>query len=137
MFGFGKKKHEDQNKKKSHIDKLMMGAIVGGAVGSVIGMSIAPKKGKETREMLAQKGKDIIQKGQEVSHKVKEQISHASQTTTTIMTEFPELTRNQSTAQSQPAKKPGILGKLFGRKNKSAAFKDDFQKIPNESEWKI
>lgn len=43
---------------------------MGGAVGSVIGMSIAPKSGKETREFLAQKGKDLLEKGKEVSDKL-------------------------------------------------------------------
>ena len=65
MFGFGKKRKE--GKKKSSIDKLIMGAIVGGAVGSVIGMSIAPQKGRETRDYLAQKGKELVHKGQEVT----------------------------------------------------------------------
>ena len=63
MFGFGKKKKEE--KKHSKLDKLIMGAIVGGAVGSVIGMTIAPQKGKETREMISQKSKEIIKKGQD------------------------------------------------------------------------
>lgn len=69
MFGFGKKKTE---KKKSKIDKLIMGAIVGGAVGSVIGMTIAPQKGKETRDLIAQKGKELIQKGHESLDKFSE-----------------------------------------------------------------
>ncbi len=60
MFGFGKKKDKDLGKKKSKLDKLVMGAIVGGAIGSVIGMSIAPKKGAETREFLAQKKKGLL-----------------------------------------------------------------------------
>lgn len=33
-----------------------MGAIIGTAIGSAIGMGLAPKKGKETREMLKEKG---------------------------------------------------------------------------------
>ncbi|GEM_PF-2484920 len=79
MFGFRKKKQQDviadeNQKKKSHIDKLVMGAIIGGAIGSVVGMSIAPKKGKETREYLARRGRDIIDKGKELSGKVNEEI---------------------------------------------------------------
>lgn len=70
MFGFGKKKKQQaqipqkpqlpqKSHKKSALDKIIMGAIVGGAVGSVIGMSIAPNKGKDTRDKLMQTGKDL------------------------------------------------------------------------------
>lgn len=41
-----------KKKKNRLLDKIIMGAIVGGAIGSVLGASIAPKKGKETREEL-------------------------------------------------------------------------------------
>ncbi len=79
MFRFFKKK--SQEGKKSKIDKLIMGAILGGAIGSVVGMSIAPKKGKETREYLNQKGKELFKKGQEVSQKfIVEQQDKISQT---------------------------------------------------------
>lgn len=46
-------------KKKSTLDKIVMGAIIGTAVGSVLGMSLAPKKGEETREMLKDKKEDV------------------------------------------------------------------------------
>lgn len=50
--------NEKDQKEKKHIwDKVMMGAVVGGAIGSVLGASIAPKKGKETREDIAQAAK--------------------------------------------------------------------------------
>lgn len=39
-------------KKKSIIEKVVMGAIIGTAVGSVIGLTVAPKKGEETRQYL-------------------------------------------------------------------------------------
>lgn len=34
------------------IDKLIMTAIIGGAIGSVLGMTLAPKPGKVTRALL-------------------------------------------------------------------------------------
>ena len=37
-------------KKKSRVDKLIKGIIIGGAIGSVVGMTLAPKSGKQTRE---------------------------------------------------------------------------------------
>ena len=38
------------------MDNVIMGAIIGTAIGSAIGMGFAPKKGKDTREMLMDKG---------------------------------------------------------------------------------
>ena len=54
MFGWFKKKEE---KKRSTVDKIVMGAIIGTAVGSVIGLTVAPKEGKETRRFLKRKFK--------------------------------------------------------------------------------
>jgi gas vesicle protein len=49
MFGFKKKKE----KKVGHLDKILMGVVVGGAIGSVLGVSLAPKKGSETRKDIS------------------------------------------------------------------------------------
>lgn len=48
----------DKPKKKSTLDKIVMGAIIGTAVGSAIGVTMAPKKGKETREAIAEHTKE-------------------------------------------------------------------------------
>jgi gas vesicle protein len=48
------------SKNKNSLEKMIMTAIVGAAVGSVIGMSVAPKKGKETRKNILTKVKNII-----------------------------------------------------------------------------
>lgn len=56
---FGKKK-KDKKKKKGMMDKVVMGAIVGGAIGSVVGMTVAPKKGEETRKYLKEQGARFI-----------------------------------------------------------------------------
>jgi len=63
---FGKKK---KKKKKGMMDKVVMGAIVGGAIGSVVGMTVAPKKGEETRKYLKDKGTEVYQKGREATEK--------------------------------------------------------------------
>jgi gas vesicle protein len=56
----GDKPENHPKKQKTRVDKLIMGAIVGVAVGSVVGMAMAPQKGKETRKLIAQKGKEAI-----------------------------------------------------------------------------
>ncbi|MFC1647386.1 YtxH domain-containing protein [Patescibacteria group bacterium] len=64
MF-FRKKKKKEKKKKKGMVDKVVMGAIIGGAIGSVVGMSVAPNKGEETRKYLKEKGKEFIDEHEE------------------------------------------------------------------------
>ena len=76
MFGFGKKKKQAEaqpEKKKTKIDRLVMGAIIGVAVGSVVGMTIAPQKGSETRKMIAEKSREALDKGREIGKKMVEE----------------------------------------------------------------
>ena len=52
---------EDNPKKgKRILDKVLMGAIIGGAIGSVLGVSIAPKKGKDTRAEIKNKVSEVV-----------------------------------------------------------------------------
>ena len=61
----------DEDKKiGKKLDRLIMGIILGGAIGSVLGLTFAPKKGKETREILKQKGQDLLEKGKEVGEQL-------------------------------------------------------------------
>lgn len=128
MFGFGKKKkqqeqpEEGQNalvpvepKKKKGIDKLVMGAIIGVAVGSVVGMAVAPQKGKETRKFISEKGKEALEKGKEVSQKISE--------------------LNQS--KKQQKKISGFLKKFFQKKASKKMLEkpeQSLKKIPQEIE---
>lgn len=48
---------QEKEKHKSPLDKIIMGAIIGTAIGSVLGISLAPKKGEETREQVKEIGK--------------------------------------------------------------------------------
>jgi gas vesicle protein len=63
MFGFNKKKKE---KKQSSLDKVLMGMIVGGAIGSVLGIGLAPKKGSETRKDIGKQADKLLKGAREV-----------------------------------------------------------------------
>lgn len=52
-------RNKNSSPKKSTLDKVIMGAIIGTAIGSAIGMSVAPKKGSETREIAKETGLGI------------------------------------------------------------------------------
>lgn len=47
------------DKKKSTLDKIVMGALIGTAIGSAVSLTLAPQKGKETRDMVKEKAKDV------------------------------------------------------------------------------
>lgn len=58
----------DEDKKiTKKLDRLVMGVILGGAIGSVLGLTLAPRKGKETREIIKKKSQELYEKGKEVS----------------------------------------------------------------------
>ena len=64
----------DENN-KSTIEKIVMGAIIGTAIGSAIGISIAPKKGQETRKIIKDnlsgnttEAKEVVKLSKETFH---------------------------------------------------------------------
>lgn len=61
-----------KDKKRNRIiDKVLMGAIIGGAIGSVVGASIAPKEGKKTREELVGMAKMAKEESKSLFKKIK------------------------------------------------------------------
>ncbi|MCC6643457.1 YtxH domain-containing protein [Candidatus Peregrinibacteria bacterium] len=78
MFGFNKKKKEkkeEKKKKQGHLDKILMGLIVGGAIGSVLGVGFAPKKGSDTRKDLSKQANKILQSARTVMNEAGEKKS--------------------------------------------------------------
>ncbi len=51
------------DKKKSTLDSVIMGAIIGTAIGSAIGISVAPKKGVESRGIAKETATGIFKFG--------------------------------------------------------------------------
>lgn len=49
--------------KLGKVKKILTGVIVGGAIGSILGLTLAPKKGKETREYLRDKSMEMFLQG--------------------------------------------------------------------------
>ena len=50
-------------KQKSGYGGVLTGIVVGGAVGSVVSLLFAPKKGSETRAEVAETGKRLFDEG--------------------------------------------------------------------------
>ncbi|MBI2463564.1 YtxH domain-containing protein [Candidatus Peregrinibacteria bacterium] len=115
-----------QNQKKGlfrFLDKIFMGIIVGGAVGSVIGMTMAPKKGKETRELLKEKGKEAYAFGK----KIVQEPNASKETHTTA----------QSGRIDSPTFSRSFFGffrkKVHGMKNDWKVSREELRRIPHEN----
>lgn len=107
---------EEENPKKKHaLDKIFMGAVIGGAIGSVLGASIAPKKGKETRKEIVEAIKNTGKNSKKLFQRLKdffsfkkkknEEPSHQnSQPHATIPTEKAGIRKipNEDFAERQP-----------------------------------
>jgi len=52
-------------KKQGTMDKVIFGLLIGGAIGSVLGLTVAPEKGKKVRKGLKKTGKKISEKIEE------------------------------------------------------------------------
>lgn len=52
--------------------KFLAGFIVGGAIGALAGILLAPKSGAETRAMIADSAKDIAKRADETVKEIQE-----------------------------------------------------------------
>ena len=54
------------------VAKFFAGFVVGAAVGAVAGILLAPQSGEETRELIAEKSKDLKDKANEIMANLQE-----------------------------------------------------------------
>ncbi|MBL7998556.1 MAG: YtxH domain-containing protein [Candidatus Kapabacteria bacterium] len=54
------------NNESNYMRGFVMGAVIGGAVGAVAALLLAPKSGKELRQDLADRSNDIYDKAQQM-----------------------------------------------------------------------
>lgn len=90
----------DQDNKKPNekhtLDKIFMGAVIGGAIGSVIGASIAPKKGKETRHEIVEAVKNTGKGSKKLFQKLKEFFSFKKKKNEVLMSHADTDSRHSS-----------------------------------------
>lgn len=113
---------ENEDKKNGNgagkkLDRLIMGVILGGAIGSVLGLTLAPREGKETRKIIKEKGQELIEKGKEVSEN--------------FVRDHKE---SLAGAKYQLKKGRGFLRWLFGNKKTREPMPKSTLELPDESE---
>lgn len=52
--------------------RFLAGFIVGGAIGAIAGILLAPQSGEETREMLSDASKDVVKKADKTVKDIQE-----------------------------------------------------------------
>lgn len=52
-----------QKKVSKGLFKVLTGVIVGGAIGSILGLTLAPRRGKDTRKAIRDKSLEMFLKG--------------------------------------------------------------------------
>lgn len=53
----------NKTKVSKGVFKILTGVIVGGAIGSILGLTLAPREGKETRRAIREKSLEMFLKG--------------------------------------------------------------------------
>ena len=57
---------------------MMVGLLIGGVIGFVAGLMLAPKSGEETRALLIERGNEWRDKAEELAAATKERLSSAA-----------------------------------------------------------
>lgn len=123
LFTLNKNKMETSPKKESTLDKVLFGLLIGGAIGSVLGLTVAPDKGKKIRQELKKKGVKLSSKGALILE-------------------------NEDVVSVVASKSKGIISfftdKVFGSKQKEKKEKasildwvSDMEEIPSEIEEEV
>ena len=112
----------EQNKKKkqSTMDKVMFGLVIGGAIGSVLGLTVAPEKGKKVRKSIKQKSGKLIGKSKEFFEEHEDAISLVTNKSKGLVSHVTDL----------------LFRKKKHAEHKSAILQwlEDMDEIPTESE---
>ncbi|HCW32239.1 TPA: hypothetical protein DGH83_01915 [Candidatus Peregrinibacteria bacterium] len=114
-------KKNNPTSSKSTIDKIVMGAIIGTAIGSVIGLAVAPKKGSETQKII----KNTYQKN---LHSIKILTTETSQGIFKLFKKIFKREKSESPPKQTPIDPTSVRASTFDQTH------EPLKKIPTETE---
>ena len=59
------------------VSKFIAGFVVGGAIGAIAGILLAPKSGEETRRLLSESAQDMARRADETAKQIKDKADDA------------------------------------------------------------
>ena len=59
------------------VSKFLAGFVVGGAIGAIAGILLAPKSGEETRRLLSESAQDMARRADETAKQIKDKADDA------------------------------------------------------------
>ena len=114
----------DKNKKKKQgtMDKVIFGLLIGGAIGSVLGLTVAPDKGKKVRKKIKKGSDDMIDKSKDLLEEHEDAIAVVTSKSKGVISFFTD--------------------KILGKKNENEGgsildWISDMDEIPSEAEEEI
>jgi len=81
--------------------KFLAGFIVGGAIGAVAGILLAPKSGEETRAMIADSAKDALKRADETVKEIQSKVSDMQKKGDEIKEKLQNLINQQKEAKQE------------------------------------
>ncbi|MBY0450841.1 MAG: YtxH domain-containing protein [Cyanobacteria bacterium] len=87
--------------------RFVLGAIVGGALGTLAGMSLAPRSGEETRRLIQDELDSRIKNTQDTADTVKSKVKDAVQEKSQALKEKAESIKEQALALSHELEETG------------------------------
>lgn len=108
----------DKGKKQSTLDKVIFGLLIGGAIGSVLGLTVAPDKGKSTRKEIKKQGLKLSDKGRELLYENEDAVALVTNKSKGVIDFFADKMLGR---KKKIERKPSILDWL-----------SDMETIPNE-----
>lgn len=85
--------------------RFLAGVIVGGALGAIAGILLAPQSGEETREMLSEASKDVAEKTdktvKDIQDKAENVVSELQQKGDEIMGKIQDIINKQKNGSSE------------------------------------
>lgn len=55
-----------EQKPTSGVGKLLAGILIGGAIGSILGLALSPNDGKKNRKLIKEKAEEAAKLGQKI-----------------------------------------------------------------------
>jgi Gas vesicle protein len=63
---------ETKKEKNMSVGRFLVGCIVGGTLGAIAGVLLAPQSGEETRDLLCDASKDVVKKTDKTIKEIQE-----------------------------------------------------------------